>query len=810
MIPTRRTPRLSALWLEQFRQDVRFAFRTLAKSKGFTVVAILTLALGIGGTTTIFSVVNATILKPLPYENPGQLVQVFEQPSPGEQNSVSPGIFNDWCTHATLFEGFAASTGSDLNLTGAGEPVRISGLRMSANGLHLLRAKPILGRIFAADEEVKGKDKVIVLTHQLWQRQFAGDREVVGRALSLNGEVYTVIGVLPPGFLPFDSQLYIVPLVLNESQFQNRGGHYLRVNARLKPGVSVAQGEAELSALAASSRTLYPDWKKNWSVMLVPMDEQLVSTLRPALLILLGAVGLVLVIACANVANLLLSRAASREKEMAVRLALGAGRSRIIRQLLTESVTLALGGGLLGLAFSFWATRGLRHVIGSMNFARAHEISLDGTVLGLALTVAVATGICFGLAPAIHASRPELNGALKDAARGSGARGDKLRSILIAGQVGLSLVLLVGSALLLHSFYRLLNVPTGFNSEQALTLQLSLPDSRYSNNTKRIECFNQIATRVAALPGVTAAGLIDAMPFLGNQSDRFVRIPGWAGDRDPGLDVDQSACTPDWFRAMGVPLKLGRPFDARDIAPDRRTAMINEAMVRACFPEGNPLGRTLVYDNVAWEIVGVVGDIRSRGLHREARPIVYRPVPPDAWRNASLVVRTRGEPLAFADSVRRAILEIDHDQPVANVRTLSELVGRSLGDRRLTAMLLTLFALTALALAAIGLYGVIAFAVGQRTREFGIRFALGATRGHVLRLVLQRGLMLTLIGLAAGVAGSLALTQFLARYLYDVKPTDPLTFSTVSLLLLAVASFASWLPARRAAKVDPVVALRSE
>ncbi len=813
MTPTSRpapASKFSLLWLEQFGQDVSFAFRTLAKAKGFTLVAVLTLALGIGATTTIFSAVNALILRPLQYDSPGQLVQVWEKPGTRASNYVSPGIFNDWCTQTTLFEGFAAYTNADRNLTGVGEPVRVSGLRMSASGLRLLRAKPILGRIFAPDEDQAGKDKVIVLTHQFWQRQFGGASDIVGRSIALNGVSFTVIGVLPPGFLPYEQRLFVIPLVLTDAQKQVRGGHFLQVNARLKPGVSLAQGQAELVALANHSRALYPEWKKDWTAVLIPLNEQLVSNLRPALLILLGAVGFVLAIACANVANLLLARAASREKEIAVRLALGAGRGRIIRQLLAESVVLSVGGGLLGLAVSFWAIRGLRQLIGAMNFARAQEIALDGTVLGIAFAVAVATGLCFGLIPAIQASRPELSGALKDAARGSGARGDRLRSSLIAAEVALSLILLVGSALLLTSFYRLLNVPPGFNPDSALTLQLSIPDSRYPDNAKRVDFFNQVADRVATLPGVTAAGIVDNMPLAGGQSDRFVRIPGWVGDKEPGFDADYSAVTPGWFRAMGVPLKLGRLPDARDLAPDRRVAVINEALVRACFPDGSPIGRTLGYDNLSWEIIGVVGDIRSRGLNREASPIIYRPVPQDSWNSGTLVLRTTLPPMALAETVRKAILAIDAEQPVANIRPLADVVAGSMSDRRLTVTLLAVFAAAALVLAAIGLYGVIAYAVGQRTREFGIRVALGATKGDVLGLVLRRGLVLTGIGIVAGVAGSLALTRLLTRYLFEVKPTDPVTFVEVSLLLIAVALFASWLPARRAAKVDPMIALRCE
>jgi predicted permease len=797
------------LWLDQFLGDCRYTLRALLRQRGFTLVAVLTLALAIGSTTAIFSVVNALVLKPLPYEQPGQLVQVFEAPRPGSTNAVSPGIFTDWRTHATLFEGFAALRTIDLNLTGTGTPLRLNGLRMSANGLKLMRARPVLGRIFAPDEDEVGKDKVIVLTHQLWQRQFGGAADIVGKTISLNSEAYTVIGVLPPGFLPFEQNQFVLPLPFQNGWTEQRGGHFLRVYARLKPGVTIEQARAELAALAERSKPLYPEWKRTWSATAIPLAEQLVSDIKPALLVLLGAVGLVLLIGCANVANLLLARAAGRAKEIALRAALGASRARVIRQLLAESLILSLLGGLLGLAFAFWSTSALRSVISGMNFARAHEISLDGTVLLAATAISVVTGIVFGLVPALHASRVELTHALKEGARGSAGGGGKLRSGLIVGEVALSLLLLVGAGLLIRSFTRLLDVAPGFEPRQALTLQLSLADTKYPDNASRAGFFLRVAERVATLPGVAAAGLASSLPLTG-VSDQFVRIPGWAGDRDPGYDADYDICTPDFFRAMGIPLRRGRFFEPADLTGTRRAALINEKMAQTCFPNEDPIGRQLVYGKEMYDIVGVVGDVRMRRLNRDVTGMVYRSMSADSWRGATLVVRTTGDPAALGEVVRKAILELDPEQPVSNVRTLQQVVARSVGDRRLTMLLLGLFATAALALAAVGLYGIVAYAVVQRTREIGIRVALGANRQNVVGLMLSQGMKLVVIGLGLGLAGAFGLTPLLQSLLYDIKPIDPLSFSVVSLALLLVAFLASWIPARRAARVDPMVALRAE
>jgi predicted permease len=800
------------LWFDQLGQDLRYATRQLRRSPAFATTAILILALGIGATTAIFSVVNGILLKPLPYEQPGQLVQLFEASAPGGQNAVSPGVFTDWREQNTQFEGVAAYTGQPLNFTGGGTPERVNGIRMSINGLSLLRAHPLVGRVFAPDEDLVGKNKVLLITNQLWQRRYGGDRDIVGRTVLLNDETYHIVGVLPDNFLPFTAQEFVLPFAVEAKEREVRGGHYLRVLARLKPGATVAQAQAELDALSLRSKPLYPAWKRDWGVTVIPMHEQLVQNIKPALLVLLGAVGLVLLIACTNVANLLLAKASVRQKEIALRAALGASRGRIIRQLLVESLFLSLIGAGLGLLLAFWSVGGLRHLFNSMGLARSHEVTLDPFVLVVALAVSVLTGLAFGLAPALQASRPALTHALKDAARGSGTSGKRLRGALIVGEVALALVLLIGAGLLLHSFFRLMRVPPGFTADHALTLQLSLSKQKYPDTARRATFYNRVAERIAALPGVEAAGLTQTLPLRGGVPDVFFRLPGRAGQPEREYDLDLDFCTPDFFRALGIPLLRGRNFTPQEVASGARVALINAAAVRELFPDEDPLGRQLVRDNVVWGIIGVVGDVRMRTLSRPARSMVYQPgAPGDAWwGSASLVVRTRTSPLAIVESVRQAMKELDADQPLANIMTLEEVVASSIAERRLTLTLLAAFAGVALVLAAIGLYGVIAYAVTQRTREFGIRVALGASRGAVLRLVLGHSLQLVALGLVLGLVGAFALTGLLTKLLYEIKPTDPLTFLAVSLLLLATALLASWLPARRAATVDPMLALRCE
>ena len=793
--------------------DLKFAIRQLLKNPGFTAVAVLTLALGIGANTAIFSVVDGVLLKPLHYDQPGQLVQVWEAPSPGKRNSVSPGVFLDWKQQSVTFDSLAAFNNADLNLTGIGEPERLNGLRMSASGLNVLRAQPLLGRTLAPGEDQPGQDQVVVLTHRLWQRRFGSETNAIGRTIRLNEETYTIIGVLPPDFLPFADREFVIPYVFEPSWANKRDGHWLRVFGRVKPGVTIEQGHAELNAISERSRALYPAWKKDWGATVVPMHEQITGTIKPTLLVLLGAVGCVLLIACANVANLLLAKASAGQKEMAIRSALGASRWRVIRQLLAESVLLSLLGGSVGLLLAFWSVGALGH-LSVVTLPRVQEVSLDIRVLGFALFVSVLTGVAFGLAPAAQASRLDLNATLKEGGRDSqGGVRNRVRSGLIVSEVALALMLLVGGGLLLNSFYRLSKVSPGFNPQQALTMQLSLPGNKYADDARRVASFAQIVERIEALPGVEAAGLSFSLPLAGGPPDTFFTIKGRVDGPQPGYGADFDFCTPHYFRAMGIPLIRGRLFDERDVTSAARVTLINEALAREYFPNEDPLGQHFTEENNTWEIVGIVGDVRLRGLADKVRPLFYRPQSfGSAYWNilANLVVRTAPAPGGRAENIRQAILGLDPDQPVANVRTMEDVIAASVAQRRFILMLLGVFAGAALLLAAIGLYGVIAYAVSQRTREIGLRMALGATRSDVLGLVLRQGMKLAATGILLGVIGALGLTRVLVNLLYEIKPTDPLTFVGVSLVLLVVALLASWLPARRAAKVDPMEALRYE
>ncbi len=796
--------------------DLRFAIRQLLKNPGFTAVAVLTLALGIGTTTAVFSIVDTVLLKPLPFDEPGQLVQVWEAPGRGQRNWASPGAFLDWKEHGSVFEDLSLLDGRELNLTGEGEPERVSGLGMSASGLRILRLRPLLGRVFAPDEDQPGKDRVVVLGDGFWQRRFGGDGSVVGRTIQLNDQSYTVIGVLAPTALPWGPTDFVVPIAVSPSAVNERGSHWLQAFGRLKPDETVERAGTMMSAVAARLRPLYPAWKQSWGTTLVPLHEQITGKVKPTLLVLFGAVGCVLLIACGNVANLLLAKSASRQKEMAVRAALGASRWRVIRQLLAESLVLSLAGALLGVLLAFWCVGALRG-LDVVNLPRVQELGLDFRVLGFAVLVSLLVGVAFGLMPALHTARTALNDMLKDGARNSGsAAKNRVRSGLIVAEVALSLVLLLGAGLLLNSFVRLSHVPPGINPRNVLTMQLTLPEKKYPDAARRTEFFERSLERIKALPGVEAAGVVGKRPVGGGSMDTTFTIAGRSDAPPNGHGVDFDFCTPDYFQAAGIPLRMGRFFAWSDKVGSSRVVIINEALARRHFPDQQPLGQRIHIGASAgkidegWEIVGVVGDVRQHGLGKDVRPCVYRPQSFSFMSGGNLLVRTAGAPLTLAESVRKAILEIDPTQPVANIRSMENALTDSMAERRFILLLLGGFAGTALLLAAIGLYGVIAFAVSQRTREIGIRMALGASRRSVLRLVLGSGMRLVGLGIVLGGAAALGLTRLLSQLLYGVEPTDPATFTSVALLLLLVSLLASLIPARRAARVDPMVALRTE
>jgi len=805
--------------MQTLQQDLRYGARMLAKHPGFTLIAVLTLALGIGANTAVFSVVNGVLLQPLAYEQPEQLVQLWEAPGAGQRVSVSPGAFLDWKEQSTSFEHLSLLNDTNLNLTGEGEPERLSGVQMSASGPQILRARPLLGRMFAADEDQPGKDKVIVLTHRLWQRRFGGEANILGRVIQLNDQGYTVIGVLPPRFLPWDEPEFIIPSAAAPEDANQRSAHWLSVFGRLKSGLTVEQARAELNALSARLKPLYPANKeeKDWGIDVVPMREQITGDIKPALLVLFGAVGCVLLIACANVANLLLARALARQKEIAIRTALGASRWRVIRQLLTESVLLSLIGASLGLLLAYWIIDALSHLT-AVDLPRAQEVRLDLRVLGFALCVSLLNGLAFGLAPAIQASKPDLNETLKEGGRGSqGVVRNRIRSSFIVSEVALALILLAEAGLLLNSFIRLSNIPPGINPKNALTMQISLPDKKYPDAERHAAFFQQVVERIENLPGVAAAGVTWTMPLAGWSPMTSFSIIGRPGQPEAGYITDFNFCTPGYFRAAGIPLLKGRLFDHRDRPGADRVVLINETLAREYFPSEDPLGKSIHLEvftgklDEGWEIVGIVGDVRQRGQTEGVRPCIYRPQAFNVFGgDKHLVIRTIGAPLEIVESVRRVIFEADPAQPVANIRTMEDVLGASVSQRRFIMMLLGGFAGASLLLAAIGLYGVIAYSVSQRTHEIGIRIALGAQAREVLQLVVRDGMKLALIGVGLGLLGALALTRLMKTLVYGVSPTDPTTFALIALLILGVALLACYLPARRATKVDPVVALRFE
>jgi putative ABC transport system permease protein len=797
--------------------EIRYALRQLVKAPSFTAVAIITLALGIGACTAIFSVVNTVLLRPLDNPDPDRIVIIRETQLPQfPEFSVSPPNFIDWEKQANSYEHLAAYSGAALNLTGEGEPQRLVGVKATGHYFDVMGVRPALGRMLLPEEDAQGKNHVVVLSHGFWQRVFGGARDVVGRAIQLNGEPYNVVGVAPAGFGVASKVDVWTPMAFKPDETANdaRGGHYINVVGRLKPGVSVAQARAELTLIADQLAKQYPDPQKGWGIFMMPMQDYLVRDVKPVLYTLLGAVGCVLLIACANLANLLLARATARHREISIRAALGAGRGRLIRQLLTESVVLALCGGAAGVLLARWGLDALL-ALAPTSLPRINEIHLDSGVLLFSLALSVVTGLVFGIAPAWLAARTDMNEALKQGSRGStegGARG-RLRSALVVIEVTLALVLLGGAGLLARSFMQLANVDPGFNPENATLMRLAVPQKKYPEKEQQTAFANSLLERVKNLPGVQAVGITHSMPLVGDYVLGF-NIEGRPAIAPADLpSTNYYAITPDYFRAMGIRLVRGRVFTAQDDAKAPRVAIINEIMARQFFPNEDPIGKRINITNGpdTWrEIVGIVGDIKQYGVDKATSAQSYEPFAQVPFTSFNVVIRTKGSPAALLGSLRPAVYAVDKDQPVGIIRPLEEIMSESIARQRFAMLLLTVFSGVALVIAAVGIYGVMAYNVVQRTGEFGIRMALGAQQRDVLRLVLTQGGKLIGLGLVIGLLATLAASRAMGSMLFNTSSYDPLTLTSITLLLGAVALVACFFPANRATKVNPIEALRAE
>ena len=799
--------------------------RHLRRAPAFAAIVVLTLALGIGANTAIFSVVDAVLLRPLPFREPDRLVTVLHiYPSlDGLEAPVSVPGFRDYRDQMGIFDGAAVQSGQGFNLTGLGEPQRVVASRVSAQFFSTLGVPPLIGRTLLPDEHETSGAKVAVLSHGIWQRLFGGERSVLGRSISLNGEPYEIVGVMPAGFRDFfgrDAELW-VPLALRAEQFADgaRTNEWLNLTARLAPGVTVEQARARARDFAAQLKQRFPDeYPRDWTLAVEPLADRATGRIRPVLLVLLGAVGMVLLIACANVANLLLARGASRAKEIAIRTALGAGRRQLVRQLLTESVLLAVAGGALGLALAWLAVRG----IGALNPANlpfADRIAIDPRVLLFTLALSLVTGLLFGLLPAVHASRTDLHGTLKEGGRSATAdrTGRGVRRVLVVAEMALALTLLAGAGLLIKSVARLSAVDTGFRPEKLLTFHVALPQAKYAGDTARAALWDRLVPTLAALPGVQGAGATTVLPFGGGWSTGSFTVEGHQpAEGQPGPWGDIRIVTPDFLRTLGAPLVRGRHFEARDAIGAPPVAVVDEEMVRRYWPDGDPIGKRITFDDASdstaqWiTVVGVVGHTKHEGLDADARVQLYLPSAQAAQGGMWVAVRTPGDPLALVPAVRRAVRSVDADLPIARVEAMETLVERSVGQRRLAMILLGTFAGIALVLAAVGIYGVMSFAVEQRTHELGVRMALGAGRRRVLALVVGQGMALAAVGVVVGLAGALALTRLIGSQLYAVRATDPATLAVVAVLLAATSLVATLVPALRATRVDPVIALREE
>jgi putative ABC transport system permease protein len=802
--------------MDSIIKDIRYGIRSLLKRPGFTVIALVALALGIGANTAIFSLVNAVVLRPLPYSDPDRLVWAWGNVrNGGNRASVAPLDFLDFRSENTSFEQFAASftVPLSLNLTGSGEPERLTASGVTGNYFETFGVVPALGRGFSLENEKPGQDQVTVLSHAFWQKRFAGDPSIINKTINLDGKACQVIGVMSPEVtLPQSADLW-VPMNFDASpEMKQRFAHFLRPVGRLKKGVSLAQAQADTDLIAGRLEQQFPESNAGWNLRLVPLREQLVGGSQTTLFILFGAVGLVLLIACANVANLLLVRAAARQKEIALRTALGASRMRIVRQMITESLLLAIVGGALGTLIATWGVQ-LLVSLSEGNIPPTANVKIDATVLGFTLLVSLLTGLLFGLAPAFRTMNVNLIDSLKDGVRGGGESTltNRTRSLLVVFESAVAVMLLIGAGLLVRSLIELQRVDPGFDANNVLTLQVTLPMQKYDTPEKAANFFQELETRVANLPGVEVAGLVTELPLSGQPNDMPFTVEGRPPvARNDAFGADFRRVNHNYFNALRIPLLRGRNFTEQEIRQSAKVLVVSQGLVNAVFPDEEALGKRLITGMVSqpYEIIGIVGDIHHRSLDREPDSTMYMPTRQSGRMN--LVIRAQGDPLSLVSGVRKEVQSLDPDQPIAAVKTMSDWVDSSVAAPRYRTILLGLFAALAMILAVTGIYGVMSYSVAQRTHEIGVRMALGARQLDVLKLVVRQGMLLSLIGVILGLGGAFALTRVMSTLLFEVTAKDPITFGVVAALLTAVAFIACYIPARRATKVNPLVALRYE
>jgi putative ABC transport system permease protein len=801
--------------MDSFLQDLRYSARSLVKSRGLVLPAILCLALGLGTNAALFGLVNGVLLKPLPYAEPDRIVRVFETAprNPDELRSTALPTIADWNRDLRSLEPVASYSPWTFDVTGGDRPEQLLGASVSRELFSVLRVHPSIGRVFTAEEDRPRGPRAIILGHDLWQRRFGGDSAIVGRPLILDGEQFTVIGVMPRGFaFPVTAELWASTAV--DHEFDARAARHVSVLGRLRSNATIEIASAELTRLEQRLAERFPRNYTDYGIRLIPLHERMVGNVRPALLTLFGAVSFVLLIACANVANLLLARASTRRTEMAVRAALGATRARIVRQLVLESLMLSLVGGVAGTVVAT-GMLGVLRALGPESIPRLADVSVDTTVLLFTFVVALVTGLVFGLTPALAASRADTQSMLREDGRGSTASRSRqrVRGALVVAELALALVLLVGAGLLIRSLNALTAVDPGVRVENVLTFNIGLPPSKFEDRPFIVDFYRQLRERLAAAPGVTSVALASRLPLSGDDHSARVRLPSEPDAPGSGRQVQDRAITPEYFRTLGIPLRAGREFTDADAASAPPVVIINEALARRLFPNESALGKRIIPSragNVPREVVGVVGDARQFGVDVPAEPEFYIPHTQDPWPWMNVVVRTAGDPVSFARTAESVVWSMDRTIPLTRVQTMEDLFATSIAPRRFNMIVLGTFACVALLLAVVGIYGVMASLVAQRTREIGIRVALGAGRSHVVGLIVGHAAVLAAIGVAIGLGAAFALSRLMRGLVFGVGPADPLTFAATGVILATVALAASYAPARRAMRVDPVIALRNE